>query len=160
MLVKVAIALNTYTILDPKLLSIWCWVNNGAQAQYKTENNLGRCRKLGRNVTNVCIRQHYEMIKMNTYTIPVHIHRNESNHAMKKMIVYTFMHWCGMTIRNIRFLALMISMIIHPVRCIRCTIQCIQGNIRSLLKCLSGHPWYKTEWLLVAKSKSMGIISP
>ena len=42
MLVKGAITLNICTVLDLQLLSIWCWVNNGAQAQYKTYNNLGR----------------------------------------------------------------------------------------------------------------------
>ena len=87
---------------------------------------------------------------------PVHIHRKESSHAMKKMnrISLYALVWNDNEKHTV---SLVISMIVHPVRCILYTLQCIQGNIGSLLKCLSGHPWYKTEWLLVAKSKSMGI---
>ena len=97
------------------------------------------------------------MIKMNTYTSPVHIHRKETSWNEKKNDSLYLLVWND---NKKPMVSLVISMIVHPVRCIRYTVQCIQGNIRSLLKCLSGHPWYKTKWLLVAKSKSMGIISP
>ena len=84
------------------------------------------------------------MIKMNTYTSPVHIHRKETNHALKindSLYLYALV-WNDNKKHTV---SLMISTIVHPVHCIRYTVQCIQGNIRSHLKCLSVHPWYKAE---------------